>query len=234
MMEELGGDMEQKLVTGIEQELFSVKTSFGEFEKVYEIMEQQFTGINQAMTGMKDRYMDQMKLLKMTIEIAISDFPQITNLYQNLNKAFEEVQNEVEKIRTTSQETSVNFLHDLQVEVETRNKNLEGKIADLTTQLNNKEIELKDVSQFLEKSPKYEILYIVNNLEDSSMEKLKGLTNIDESIISLALQDLHEKDLITLSGEGENLSIKIKHKLNPLSYLGSISTFIFIYLHLRV
>ncbi len=189
MMEELGGDMEQKLVAGIEQELFSVKTSFGEFEKVYEIMEQQFAGINQAMTDMKDRYLDQMKLLRMALEIATVDFPKMSESYQNLKENFEALTIEVAK------------------------------------KFNDKETELKDVSKFLEKSPKYQILYLINNMDDCSMEKLKGLTNIDESIITLSLKDLHEKDLITLSGEGENLSIKIKQKFNPLSYLELPSVF---------
>ena len=97
---------------------------------------------------------------------------------------------------------------------------LERTVADVKGEVDTKikklEFELEEVSQFLEKSPKYQILYIINNLEECSMEKLKSLTNIDESIISLALQDLHEKDLITLSGKAENLSIKIKQKLNEM------------------
>ncbi len=102
-------------------------------------------------------------------------------------------------------------------------KKLERIVADVKGEVDTKitklETELKEVSQFLEKSPKYQILYIINNLEECSMEKLKSLTNIDESIITLALADLQEKELITLSGEAETLSIKIKQKLNPLSYL---------------
>ena len=62
-------------------------------------------------------------------------------------------------------------------------------------------------------------------MEETSIKKLKELTNFDEGIITLSLQDLQEKDLITMSGEAENLSIKVKQKLNPLSCLELPSVF---------
>jgi len=205
MMEDLRGDMEQKLITGIEEELFSVKTSFGEFEKVYEIMEQQFTGINQAMTGMKQNYEDQMKLLKMASEIVVSDFPKLNDLYQNLNQNFKQILNEIEKTHTNSQETSVNLLQDLKVEIETKTKTLEEsetskqELSSLKEKLTTEtEVKTKNIQELEEKNKDLstqleEKEKIISELEQSKeelKEKLKGEAqkNLEDKLSKLKFE----------------------------------------------
>lgn len=91
-------------------------------------------------------------------------------------------------------------------------KQLEGKIAQL-------ELELQDVQQFLESSPKYQFLYLINNLGESSLQKIKELTNFDDAVIRFLMHEMVEKDFITITGEGEDITVKVKTKLNPLSLI---------------
>jgi len=98
------------------------------------------------------------------------------------------------------------------------NKKLESKIATL-------EFELKEVTQFLEKSPKYQLLFLINNLGKTSTKKLRELTKFEEGIITTALNELNLKDLITTSEEKETIFVEIKQKLNPLGCLELPSVF---------
>jgi predicted nucleic acid-binding Zn-ribbon protein len=122
---------------------------------------------------------------------------------------------EKDRVINELEESKAQLRGELEIEL---SKKLEERISKL-------EYELKEVSQFLEKSPKYQLLYLINNLGETSLLKLKELTKFDEGIINLSLQDLSQKGLVTLSGEGNALSIQIKQKLNPLSCIEQPSLF---------
>lgn len=220
MMGDLRGDMEQKLISGIEKELFSVKTSFGEFEKVYEVMEQQFSGINQAMTGMKENYQNLVKLLTMTSEIIGKDFVKITDAFKILNKDFDNIQQEIETKLTSATQKYSELMENLKSGIESyleSEKQSSGEEKEQLLKENQTlKLELEGVKHFLEKSPKYQLLYLISNLEETSFKKIKELTKFDDGILNLSLEELKEKDLITISGE-EDPTVQVKKKLNPLS-----------------
>ncbi len=95
MMEELRGTMEEKLIAGIRRELFSIKTSFGEFEKIYGVMDNQFSGVYSAIANMKQNFQSRMEAIQIESEIVKDVFPKITSIAQTLAQDYDTIQKEV-------------------------------------------------------------------------------------------------------------------------------------------
>ncbi len=157
-----------------------------------------------------------------------------TELETNTSKLTEELEGKAKTIEEQTakiEELSKDLEEKNRViqELELNNKTLESAKDELANKLENSkkledkiaklELELKDVTQFVEKSPKYQLLYLINNLGKTPVKKIKELTKFDEGIITSALQDLNQRGLITIVEENENIFVSIKQKLNPLSCL---------------
>jgi hypothetical protein len=96
---DLKKEMEQKLIDRIEKELFSIQTELGNFEKVYDLVAPQFTGIQESITGMKQKYLDQyqvqVKYLRLQSELIDNLFPQITSATKSLAQNIATLQTDV-------------------------------------------------------------------------------------------------------------------------------------------
>ena len=77
--------------------------------------------------------------------------------------------------------------------------------------------ELDDLLAFLEKSPRYQLLYLINNEEKIDFPAIEELLKFDNVIIKTLLDDLTEMKFIDLKGKGEAVTASIVQKLNPLS-----------------
>ncbi|MFX1451840.1 MAG: hypothetical protein ACFFCM_13410 [Promethearchaeota archaeon] len=80
-------------------------------------------------------------------------------------------------------------------------------------------MELADVIQFLEKSPKYQLLYLINNEGETNLSKVHDLFKIDEAVTRTLLDDLSKKGYINIKEIKDDFVLKIEQKLNPLSFL---------------
>jgi hypothetical protein len=147
----------------------------------------------------------------------LSDKEQLTGELELKIKAIEDSTKELE-----GKNQVISDLELIKQESESLKEELTKKTEDnkqLETKISTLEFELKEVTKFLEKSPKYQLLFIINNLGKTSTKKLRELTKFDEGIITTALNELSVKDLITTSEEKGNIFVEIKQKLNPLSCL---------------
>jgi len=113
MMAELRGNMEQKLIDGIRKELFSIKTNLGEFEKIYGVMEDQFSGIYGAIASMKQNFQNQMNTIKVESEIVKSVFPKITEIAGTLAQDYEKAQKELGSSISSIRRTPLELLNKL-------------------------------------------------------------------------------------------------------------------------
>ncbi len=77
--------------------------------------------------------------------------------------------------------------------------------------------ELNELLSFLEKSPKYQLLFLINNEEEIPLDRIEELLKFDNVIIRSLLDELSEKKLINIKGKGEDMTVSIVQKLNPLS-----------------
>ena len=77
--------------------------------------------------------------------------------------------------------------------------------------------ELNDLLQFLEKSPRYQLLFLINNKETITLKKIQELFKFDMAITRSILDDLKERNFISFNITDDDLTVKIEQKLNPLS-----------------
>jgi len=145
--------------------------------------------------------------------------PPISSL-QDVNKSLADLDQEsIEGLKDKDKQIS-----DLKDEIEKLKKEFEdtkSQLIEKETELQGAQIdklnfEIKELRSFLESNPRYQLLYIINNLEKTNLEKVNELFKGDPMLTRVLLKNLSDKELISLSGD-EDLSIEIKKKLNPIS-----------------
>ncbi|TFG05531.1 MAG: hypothetical protein EU536_01450 [Promethearchaeota archaeon] len=207
----------QNLITELETKSTALTTATTNITA----LEAEKTDLNQALETTKEN-LEALQTLKLDLEQKTTDLEkEMTEKDTSITDLKTEVDNLSNQLLTNAatikelEQSKIELKEKLEIEAA---KNLEEQVAKLKH-------ELTEVTQFLEKSPKYQILYLINNLEQTTIPKLKELTNFDEGILNLSLAELQQKDLIMMESINGAITIKIKQKLNPISYLQLPSVF---------
>jgi predicted nucleic acid-binding Zn-ribbon protein len=145
-----------------------------------------------------------------------------TNLTQEKSELISnnsELQNQINKITSEKQllEQKIKEKDILITELE--------PLKDQAEKTDQLEAEIKELLQFIENSPKYQLLYLINNLGETTFNHLVELFKFNEAITKTILDEFSEKEYIEISGDEENPIITIKQKLNPISYLNLESVY---------
>ncbi|MHA1379726.1 MAG: hypothetical protein ACTSRG_15255 [Candidatus Helarchaeota archaeon] len=99
-------------------------------------------------------------------------------------------------------------------------KQMESKVKEgIEEEAKKLKSELNEILQFLEKSPKYQLLYLINNEEEITLSKIQEVFKFDPAVVKTLLEDLNQKNLISVKKKDDDLLVKIEQKLNPISYL---------------
>ncbi len=114
MANELKGEMEEKLTGRIDEELFTIKDGFGEVQKIYEIVDSQFSGIQEFVSNMSAKYKNQMGSMKI-IEGNISELNAIFTLLMQDNEA---VRKEMDATLANIRQHQLKLLSDIRTAVE--------------------------------------------------------------------------------------------------------------------
>ncbi|MHA1301199.1 MAG: hypothetical protein ACTSO9_17395 [Candidatus Helarchaeota archaeon] len=137
---------------------------------------------------------------------------------------------ELTKIKTELEEkisSLTNKLTEKEKEIKELNASKEDLKLKMETEAGKKlgekvsiyEEEIKILTQMLEKNPKFQLLHIISNLEETNLSEIKEQFKFDEIVIKTLLERLKEQNAIEISGEESNPTIKIKQKLNPLNFI---------------
>ena len=180
---------------------------------------------------------------KMEMESTASAIEATQETKQELEKIVIEKDKEIERIKTELEEQKITitkkekeiteitrqlketktFIVEKEQEISETKKVLTTKIEEVevskvseaeTTKLKD---ELNDLLQFLEKSPRYQLLFLINNKETITLNKIQDLFKFDIAVTRSILDDLKERKFISYKEIDEELTIKIEQKLNPLS-----------------
>ncbi|NVM05087.1 MAG: hypothetical protein HWN67_22390 [Candidatus Helarchaeota archaeon] len=130
---------------------------------------------------------------------------EIESLTEQLNKKDQEVKNMQSQI-----------VEKEEVDIDAIKNDIKKEFDEISEKLR---MELDDVIQFLEKSPKYQLLYLINNEGETSLSKVQDLYKIDEVVTRTLLDDLSKKGYISIKEEKDDFVLKIEQKLNPLSFI---------------
>ena len=95
-------------------------------------------------------------------------------------------------------------------------KNLAAKVLQF-------EREIKDLLRFIEKNPRYQLLYAINNLKSASVSKLSSMLTIDENIVKAIVEDLAAQELVKISRQENDVVAEIAQPLNPISCISTFS-----------
>ena len=209
MMEELRGTMEQKLIAGIRKELFSIKTNLGEFEKIYGVMEEQFSGIYGAIANMKQKFQNQMKAIRVESEIVKSVFPKITELAGSLAQDYEKSRKELGDAMITLRRTPLELLNKLKpalasLEIQSSSQQNILKVEQLRKQ---GELEVEQVKIKTELEMAYKRIEELEMLSKDSNKFLKDKEQLlSENQKMRAELDEVSRHLEKVTGEFEHLA----------------------------
>ncbi len=130
---------------------------------------------------------------------------EIETLKEQLNKKDQDVKNLQTQIAAKEE-----------VDIDAIKNDMKKEFEEISEKLR---MELDDVIQFLEKSPKYQLLFLINNEGETSLSKVQDLYKIDEVVTKTLLDDLSKKGYISVKEKQDDFILKIEQKLNPLSFL---------------
>ena len=125
---DLKKEMEQKLIDRIEKELFSIQTELGNFEKIYDLVAPQFSGIQESITGMKQKYLDQyqiqLKSLRLQSELIEDLFPKITGATKSITLDLTALQTDFGSKLATFRQTPLQLMPPLRSALQAYNASL--------------------------------------------------------------------------------------------------------------
>lgn len=135
---------------------------------------------------------------------------------------------EAERRKTADLEKAVADLNKKLVEAEQASAALKKQFEEeagknLASKLQQFERELKDLLRFIEKNPRYQVLYAITNSKSTSVSKLSSMLTIDESIVKAIVEDLAAQELVKVSRQESEVAVEIVQPLNPISCISSFS-----------
>ena len=226
MMEELRGTMEQKLIAGIRKELFSIKTNLGEFEKIYGVMEEQFSGIYGAIANMKQKFQNQMKAIRVESEIVKSVFPKITELAGTLALDYEKTRKELGDAMTTIRRTPLELLNKLKpalasLEIQSSSQQNILKVEQLRKQgeLEVEQVKLKTELEMAKK--RIEELEMLSKDSDKFLKDKEQLLSENQKM--RAELDEVSRHLEKVTGEFEHLAKKAGEEDKKIEMTGVLA-----------
>ena len=183
----------EKEVVEITKQLKETKTVMVEKEKEYtETRKVLTTKIEEVEVGNAEELEAEIAKLKAELERQKAEVTTYKDEVTQKEKLITQKEQEIEKIKASQKEEAA------------------GE-SDLIKK------EMDELLHFLEKSPKYQLLYLINNEEEIVLNEILELLKFDNVIIRSLLDELTEMKYINLKGKGEAVTAKIVHKLNPLS-----------------
>ncbi|TFF89538.1 MAG: hypothetical protein EU549_00265 [Promethearchaeota archaeon] len=205
------------------QQLEEFKTSKGDLERIKaditkekEELQSENTNLNNQVVELKK----QVEELNSKIETKDTKIENLRGEHTTLEQKTNELETTVSELKAKTSDLK-NKNEELKQDLETKNTIITElePLKDQAKRTEQLEGEIKELLQFIENSPKYQLLYLINNLGETSFEKLMDLFKFNEAITKTILDEFSEKGFIEISGDKENPTISIKQKLNPLSYL---------------
>ncbi|MHA1267150.1 MAG: hypothetical protein ACTSRS_18060 [Candidatus Helarchaeota archaeon] len=196
-LQEIKSTMEEDLMERVEKELFSIKTGLGEFEKVYEVAGQQFSGIQKYLEDMKQRYQNQFESIRLKTELIEQMFPTISQVFSTLNQDNTTLQNEVEHKLTILREAPVQLLNDLRVELDKYQKDVLIQQIQLQASKEALESDLEATSKKLQESEK---VTEMSQQEIKKMQEEHAKMKAELEYLSKQLESV-TKEFTTLSQE---------------------------------
>ncbi|MHA1385321.1 MAG: hypothetical protein ACTSR3_16335, partial [Candidatus Helarchaeota archaeon] len=139
---------------------------------------------------------------------------------EQLQQQLKEREKELEeiKIKTEKYQKQIDEKNQELAEKESQLKALQTKIKDgLEVETKKLKSELDELIHFLEKSPKYQLLYLINNEEQTTLTKIQDVFKFDVAIIRTILEELNQSNYISVKKQNGDLLVKIEQKLNPIS-----------------
>ena len=187
IMNQLKREMETEIFTKLDKELFNIKDGFKKFENISEILENQFSSIQEAITNIKQNYQQELRAISKENEVREEQFQALEGASKTLSQKYQDIQNVVGESLINIQQTLSKLLEQLKEELTTHEKQFLSYKTDSKTSSEEAETlkkenlkmktELEWVSQFIEKSPKFQLLYLLSNLEEANLNKIKELTD---------------------------------------------------------
>ncbi len=172
---ELKGKTEKRLIGKIEEELFSIKTGLGEFQKVYNLMDKQFSSIPQSISRIQEKYQHQLNLLKIESEIHDEIFPKINSVTTNLTQDYGGIQKELIAKLVSGYQIPLELLKKLREELKLYEKKFENVTGDSLKE--NQQLKIENQQLKIENQQlKSDNLKMKNELDNFSKElnKLTG------------------------------------------------------------
>ena len=219
--------LEVELVDRIESVFIDYRTDVEKIMDLFNKFKYNLTFIQDSVTELKDRPYAEFEFLKLFAELNDSFFPLFNQLIEKSLASADDLSVEIIQRITEILEDPDLSLEDLRLQLSSMEEKLQDrkavasvsseKMDEVEGRMKIMEDELYDVRQFLEKNPRYQLLYLIHNFDTISFNELNELSKTDPALIKVLLNDLSEEGFITLTGKDDDLTIQIKKKLNPLS-----------------
>ncbi|MFX1294112.1 MAG: hypothetical protein ACFFD2_04550 [Promethearchaeota archaeon] len=199
ILKDLKAEMKNKLIERIEKELFSIKTELGVFQKVQGIAEDQFSGIQQSITNIQQRYQDQIKSIRLESENIGGILPKIDSLSKNLTQNYDETQKEIKNKLSNIQQSSLQLLNILREEVLAFEKDMQSQQEKLKEERKELQIELDEASEkvvVLDQETKLSYKEI-RRMKDEHRKMKAELENVSKELEKVTVEFEHmakEKD----------------------------------------
>ncbi|MBD3228194.1 MAG: hypothetical protein GF329_08390 [Candidatus Lokiarchaeota archaeon] len=193
-----------------------------------------------ALEVKKDELMNKKSDLKIKLEDANHKIEELSSSVDSKTFKIKDLQEENSSLKQKNTESKIsiskleNQINELKDEKDELTNDLESKnnkitelesLKDQAQRTNQLESEIQELLQFIENSPKYQLLYLINNLGETTFDKLMELFKFNEAITKTILDEFSDKGFIEISENKENPLISIKQKLNPLSSLNLQSVY---------
>ncbi|NVM54999.1 MAG: hypothetical protein HWN66_14940 [Candidatus Helarchaeota archaeon] len=105
--------MEQNIINRVEKELYSIKTGLGEFKKISGMMDPQFSSIYKSISGMKEKFENQLKAITLKGEIVEKGLPKVDELTKQIIQDYIRIQNDIVTKLSNLQQAPVKILKTL-------------------------------------------------------------------------------------------------------------------------
>jgi len=205
-------EMEKNLIDRIEKELFSLQTELGKFQKIYDMVEPQFSSIRQSINNMTQQYQDQLASIHLESEIIQDLFPKINDATQTLNNNYDALQSEVGNTLLTIQQTPLQLLSDLRAAIDSYKEKARDEMVKENIRM---KAELDNVNKELEKvSVDFQHL---SKAKDQKIEMREVLALCMTLLVEVFGAQPHSKLLYLLHGQKADMDRETLTKASGIS-----------------
>ncbi|MHA1276647.1 MAG: hypothetical protein ACTSRC_16015 [Candidatus Helarchaeota archaeon] len=209
MANELKGEMEEKLTGRIDEELFTIKDGFGEVQKIYEIVDNQFSSIQQFISNISKKYQNQLGTMKI-IEKNISS---LNTIFKQLMQDNEVIKKELDEHLSDLRQHQLKLLTDIRTEVDTYANTVATEKSQLKKEQQKLMISVEELSKQLE---------ISGTESQSFIEQIKKMKQ--ENVEMKAELDKVSEELDKVTAEFDVLSKEKNRKVERTEILALLMT----------